>query len=430
MKLIQYLSHIKKYLLKVRHHKSVLEIFIETKKIDSALIESLYCLLNELENSYFITIHNIPYCLMPDATDHIIYGHPSVFTYNRISICKECSLKRNCPGWQEDLSINPVTAKPVNLLPNEIVIEVTKACNLNCISCNINNENIMHVGMKRAKEIVNEAKQLGIKAIRFTGGEPLLNPDLWEMLSCAKKMGFYILLNTNATLIDQKCLKRINQTVDNALISLQGYDTTSDRILTQSNYDFNKKIGNILKIKSRIPITRIGTIISKPLLNKFDRYVDLLEYAGIDTWELYRPMLKNPRKEFMITRNELIIIMHKLARIRKGINARIANAVPFCINGDFDLALSTLVGASADDGHTRIVWDTNGYFKPSYFINKNLGASINEALAHPFLKKILAMKYLPSKCKECRYLKWCKGGSRVIAKNKKGNYFSSDPLMR
>ena len=310
-------------------------------------------------------------------------------------------------------------------------MEITTKCNLNCRTCTIDKTKSLDVNLNTAKEIMKECKSLGIKAVRFTGGEPLLNKYIENILSYARKKGFYVLLNTNATAISTATLKLLEKTVDNILISLQGFNQESDRALTKSNIDFKRKIANMVRLKSKIPIVRVGTVISKTLIKNMEKYYRLIRRIGIDNWELYRPIVNNNDSEFIISKKELLKVMGFLFEIKKrGMKVKIANPVPFCITNNIDVSLATLLGATADDGHSRIVWDAKGYFKPSYFINMNLGRNIKKSWESPFLKEIRSLKYLPIKCRECKYLKWCMGGSRAITKIATNSYFKKDPLFK
>ena len=424
------LISIENYIGKVKKEDFIIHIHIDEKKITLSAIKLLYLLLNNYEDNYFIIIKNLPYCLMPDALEHIVYEKISKNKYHYDGICEKCYLKNICPGWNESLNIERNKVNLPKDIPKEIVMEITTKCNLNCRCCNLDKSNPINVEFKIVKNIIDECKTLGIRAVRFTGGEPLLNPDLEKMLSYAKRNGFYVLLNTNATLLNSHLLKILEKNVDNVLISLQGYNQTSERRLTNSHVDFNKKLTNIIKLNLRIPIVRIGSVISKTLIENFNRYYYLLKKIGINHWELYRPILKDD-EEFEISKKDLIKIMYLLIEIKKtGMKTKIANPLPFCIVKNKKISLMSLLGGIADDGHSRIVWDARGYFKPSYFINVYLGKTIEESWQAPFLKKLRSLDYLPQKCKECYYLKWCKGGSRALAKIFNKNYFSPDPLFK
>lgn len=430
MKLEKILANTEKYVGKTRKKEFSLNIGVDTEKINGKSIYLLYFLLNNYEDFLFITIENMPYCLMPDACEHLAYKKVVKKKYSKDKVCRLCYLNDNCPGWQESINTGQITREALKNKPKEIVIEITEKCNLNCKTCTFNKNEGGDINFKKIKSIIMECRNLNIKAIRFTGGEPLLNKDIDKILKLAKKNGLYVLLNTNATLASESTLELLKENVDNILISLQGFNSESDKFLTNSNLDFNEKIVNIVRIKSRVPITRIGTVISRTLIDNFGSYVSLIKKMGIDNWELYRPMLKASSEEFEISKKDLLKVMKYLVTLkRKNIKAKIANPVPFCIAKNANLSLSTLLGAIADDGHSRIVCSRQGYFKPSYFIDIELGSNIKQAWGSPFLKKINSLDYLPSKCKECCYIKWCMGGSRVLSKASSDNYFCKDPLM-
>ena len=72
-------------------------------------------------------------------------------------------------------------------------ISVIDSCNLNCYYCNPcdNNEHCHALNILSVKEvlcIVRAATRLGIKHFRLTGGEPLLHPQLDEMVLQIKKI--------------------------------------------------------------------------------------------------------------------------------------------------------------------------------------------------------------------------------------------------
>ena len=63
-------------------------------------------------------------------------------------------------------------------------ISLTSRCNLSCIYCHAEGEKNPDAEMN-AREIINVmnvAAQFGIRSIKFTGGEPLLRPDLLEII--------------------------------------------------------------------------------------------------------------------------------------------------------------------------------------------------------------------------------------------------------
>jgi radical SAM protein with 4Fe4S-binding SPASM domain len=390
----------------------------------------LYLFINKFEKSFFITVENLPYCLMPDISGHIIHNKEKNIDFLKTQDCYECKYGGDCPGWPRSLKttekLSPCAVKD---LPEEIALEVTKRCNLDCRLC-FSRKQAINIPFAKIKKIINDCVRLGIKTIRFTGGEPLLYKDIEKGLNYAKEKNLYVILNTNATILDKRIKSILKKYVDNILISLQGFDSISEKKFTKIGIDFKEKIKNIIELNYLIPILRAGTIISRTLVDNFYKYHFLIKKLDIKTWELYRPMTKSKDDEFRINRGDLLKIMFYIKKIKKdGQDIKIANPIPFCITPDLNLSSYVLLGGEADDGHRRIIFDTGGFFKPSYSINKKLGKEIEDAWQNSFLKKIRSLSYLPEKCKKCFYLKWCKGGSRYWAKIINKDYFASDPLM-
>lgn len=94
-------------------------------------------------------------------------------------------------------------------IPISGTFELTPRCNFNCRMCYVHlpESEINHYGQElTAKEwirIAEEAKRAGTTWLCITGGEPLMHPEfetIWKELS---QMGFFITLQTNASLIKQ-----------------------------------------------------------------------------------------------------------------------------------------------------------------------------------------------------------------------------------
>ena len=99
----------------------------------------------------------------------------------------------------------------------EIKFEVTNRCNLACAFCH------QDFGIKRGTQtldwdiydrVLTAAKRERIRAIRLTGGEPLLLKSISEYLQRAKDLGFAVIVNTNGTTLTEKRLCELQGLVD------------------------------------------------------------------------------------------------------------------------------------------------------------------------------------------------------------------------
>jgi radical SAM protein with 4Fe4S-binding SPASM domain len=97
--------------------------------------------------------------------------------------------------------------KPIASRLGPLDIELTERCNNDCIHCCINrpandaDARAREMTTEQVKDILQQAAGLGCLQVRFTGGEPLLRPDLPELYLHARRLGMKVLLFTNARLI-------------------------------------------------------------------------------------------------------------------------------------------------------------------------------------------------------------------------------------
>lgn len=105
---------------------------------------------------------------------------------------------------------------------SNIRISLAKQCNLACIYCHREGEKGSEDQLPAADiaEILAVSAKFGIKSVKFTGGEPLLRPDLLEIVRSVPQ-GMESSLTTNGTLLaglarDLKAagLKRVNVSLD------------------------------------------------------------------------------------------------------------------------------------------------------------------------------------------------------------------------
>jgi len=94
--------------------------------------------------------------------------------------------------------------------PFTALIELTYACNINCEHCYLINRT--REGELTTEEICSILEQLaeeGVLFLTFSGGEPLLRRDFFEIAHEARRLGFALRIFTNGTLVDKKTSCRI-----------------------------------------------------------------------------------------------------------------------------------------------------------------------------------------------------------------------------
>ena len=116
----------------------------------------------------------------------------------------------------------PVLTDPSGRTVTNIRISLTQSCNLNCIYCHAEGEKNpeQELSAEQIAEILRVAQSFGIRSVKFTGGEPLLRPDLARIIRSVPP-GMEASLTTNGTLLADRAqklkdagLKRVNISLD------------------------------------------------------------------------------------------------------------------------------------------------------------------------------------------------------------------------
>lgn len=113
-------------------------------------------------------------------------------------------------------------------------LHVTKQCNLNCSYCyyNAGEKEDFELSSSEIKKMLNELSTLKPKRIVFTGGEPLLREDIFELANCIKSLDKKIILgiSTNGTLINEYIAYKLVNAFSEIRISIDGPQEVNDSL--------------------------------------------------------------------------------------------------------------------------------------------------------------------------------------------------------
>ncbi|MFX0004486.1 MAG: radical SAM protein, partial [Candidatus Hermodarchaeota archaeon] len=96
--------------------------------------------------------------------------------------------------------------------PIAMTFAVTYKCQLNCVHCSAGKHkkvNIPELNTEEAKRVIEEGQNLGISIIAFTGGEPLLREDIFELISYVNQKKTVPILFTNGLLLTQENVDKL-----------------------------------------------------------------------------------------------------------------------------------------------------------------------------------------------------------------------------
>jgi MoaA/NifB/PqqE/SkfB family radical SAM enzyme len=123
----------------------------------------------------------------------------------------------------------------MNLLKH-LVVKPTHQCNQNCPYCLTRKKTFKKSGDRELSlddwiRVFHEADELGNLYLDISGGEPTLYKHLIQLILEAKKLGWFVSMNTNGTLLTAELLKDLEKVyLDQVIVSCISLDeATNDR---------------------------------------------------------------------------------------------------------------------------------------------------------------------------------------------------------
>jgi len=375
------------------------------------------------------------YCGTVEASDPLRYGRRSK------------DLPSHLLQFSED-------KKPV------VVWNVTKACNLRCIHCYASADNRPAENELTTKEgfrLLEDLAQFGCPVVLFSGGEPLVRPDIFDLIAYAVRLGLRAVLSTNGTLIDHALAKELkNLGLSYVGISLDGIGEVHDRF-RGSKGCFEKVVQAIencqregLKVGLRFTINKFN---AEEIPKVFDFVEEMkipricfyhLVYAGRGTKLMeYDLSHEETRKwvDYIIDRTkELHDKGHKVEvltvdnhadgpylylRMKREGNPRAEEVYQLLLmNGGNNSGVG--IGCVSWDGevHADQFWRHYSFGN----VRKRPFSEIWMDTSDPLMAKLKEKKkHVKGRCAKCRFLEVCGGNFRVRAEAATGDTWAPDP---
>jgi len=130
------------------------------------------------------------------------------------------------------------------------------SCNANCLFCyykiSANSKKDKDLTTEQAKQLIRYIKKKGKEVIDFTGGEPTIRRDIFDLVSYAKALGFEELsiITNGLRLADMEFLKNlVNSGIDDLLFSVHGHDAEVHDMLVGVEGAFERLVRAIKNAK-------------------------------------------------------------------------------------------------------------------------------------------------------------------------------------
>lgn len=171
-----------------------------------------------------------------------------------------------------------------------VVWNVTRRCNLHCIHCYSSSQDRDYpneLSTEEGRALLDDLAAFGVPTVLFSGGEPLMRDDLFELVAHARERGLRCVLSTNGTRIDRETAGRIIAAGFSYVgISFDGIGRVHDKVRGKSGaYDASLQALRLLRDLGM----RVGLrfTVHRKNVDQLPAIFDLLEQEDIDRCCIY-----------------------------------------------------------------------------------------------------------------------------------------------
>ncbi len=342
-----------------------------------------------------------------------------------------------------------------------VVWNSTKTCNLKCRHCYMNadaNKYADELTTEEAKRFIDDLADFKVPALLFSGGEPLLRPDFFELASYAQDKGVRPTLSTNGTLLTHEAARRLKSIgVGYVGISLDGLREVNDAFRGQKGA-FAAAMQGIENCVAAGQRVGLRFTINRHNLQELDRIFDFIETENIDRVCFYHLVYSGRGSAMMdedVTPKEARRAMDTIVRRardfeERGLKKEILTVDNHCdgvymylkalAEGKESLARQIRTFIAMNGGNRSGIAfgevDPFGYVHPDQFTQHHTFGNVRErkfseiwqdesnGILHGLKNR---KQLLKGRCSKCKFLDSCNGNFRTRAEARTGDFWESDP---
>ncbi|WP_048064511.1 radical SAM/SPASM domain-containing protein [Archaeoglobus fulgidus] len=337
--------------------------------------------------------------------------------------------------------------------PFQVVWDITYSCNLRCKHCYATAGKPLQdeLTTDEALETIDKLDRLGVTIIAFSGGEPLVRRDIFELTRYAAEKGIYVAIATNGTLITEEIAKRMKENgVGYVQISLDGMKETHEAFRGIRGC-FDKTVEGIRNAVKTGLFVNVSMTVTRYNYHEVPKVVELCEKLGVN-WFMHYNFIPTGRGREIVEaditpeqREELLKWLYEknyssnisllstapqFARVALQCQGEIVPTHFYNVNaGERLKELAEFIGGCGA-GRFYFAIKANGDIQPCVFFPLKVGNvredDLEELWLHNHVFEDLRDKDILEGCGSCGYRYVC-GGCRARAYNYFGDYTKPDP---
>jgi radical SAM protein with 4Fe4S-binding SPASM domain len=181
--------------------------------------------------------------------------------------------------------------RPIQIhAPFLVVWNFTYKCNLSCKHCYSDAGSTFRIELstEEAKNVVDQLADFGVTSLAFSGGEPLMRKDFFEVAGHAVDSGLYVSLATNGTLLTPKNVKKLKKIGINYVeVSLDGSDANTHDHFRGQTGAFNQALRGLKNCVDEDLCTCLAVTATKNNLTEIPSVLTMAENIGIKRFTLF-----------------------------------------------------------------------------------------------------------------------------------------------
>jgi len=251
--------------------------------------------------------------------------------------------------------------------------KVLTSCNLNCDFCYLWREpNGKTLDIVSSKKLIDEASQL-FNWILFGGGDPLIHPDILELVLHAKNKKLKVEFQTNAKLINREIVPELFKIIDNLGLSIDGDNSSHDK-LRKAPGNFEQQLMALDIAEKNNVHTTIRTLVTKENVDAISTIPQLLsKYNCIKEWRVRQFI---PLERGLTNENRYSVSDNLFADIIKTCQINVNKLKP-----NFKISVAN-ANQVCQDCCIHISHDGTVYGNPESTIYKAVGSFPNQSLKY------------------------------------------------
>jgi Fe-coproporphyrin III synthase len=341
-----------------------------------------------------------------------------------------------------------------------VVWNCTRRCNLKCEHCYSKSQDQDYGGelsTEEAKVMIDDLAAYGAPVLLFSGGEPLMRKDLFELAEYTVSKGMRVVLSTNGTRINKETAAKLKAIGFSYIgISLDGMEEVNDKFRGKKGA-FAMAMEGITNCQEAGLKVGLRFTINKSNVDQVNPLFDLIEEKGIPRVCFYHLVYSGRGSDLIKqdldheeTRKVVDLIMDRTAKLHNedrltevltvdnhadGIHLynRLKKENPERAEKVLQL-LQFNEGNSTGRGIGCVSWDGTVY-PDQFWRNQPLGnvrempfSKIWTNQENEFLMKLKDKRpHLTGRCKDCRWVDVCGGNFRARAEAIAGDPWADDP---